>query len=45
MEHPAAMIGKTTSHYKILDIWKDADDDLLEKKDAQKRLAKLLNEG
>jgi len=35
------MIGKTISHYKILDIWKNVDEDLPEPHDARARLARL----
>ena len=40
------MIGTVISQYKkLLEIWKNADEDLPEKIDAQKRLANLLKQG
>ncbi len=35
------MIGKTIYHFKILDIWKNADEELPEKIDAQKKFSKF----
>ena len=36
------MIGKTISHYKIIEIWKDADEDLPGLQNGKMRLVRLM---